>query len=114
MKLKVLDIAVIAFALLLAVLIWAAPQKKAEAPTAAVISADGKQQRISLPANEAISINGVDIIIEEYTAFVMESDCPDKTCVKTGTLTLAGQRSVCLPNRVIVSLEGNGAHVTVR
>lgn len=35
-----------------------------------------------------------------------ESDCPNQTCVNAGWLTKAGDRAVCLPNKVIITIEG--------
>ena len=37
---------------------------------------------------------------------VVESDCPTQDCVHTGEIYRAGQSIVCLPARIIVSLEG--------
>ena len=34
------------------------------------------------------------------------SDCPTQECVHTGKITRSGQSIVCLPARVIVTLEG--------
>ena len=42
-------------------------------------------------------------------ARVADSGCPDKTCVRAGILTQAGQSAVCLPGRVVLRLEGAGA-----
>ena len=39
---------------------------------------------------------------------VADSDCPTHDCVRTGTVSRAGQSIVCLPARVIVTLEGAG------
>lgn len=33
------------------------------------------------------------------------SDCPDKVCVRTGFIGQAGQKIVCLPNRITVSID---------
>ena len=35
-----------------------------------------------------------------------DADCRDQVCVRTGTLTHAGQAAVCLPHRVILKLTG--------
>lgn len=113
MKIKILDIAVFVFALVIAGSVRLLPKEKGQNPHTVVITFNGEEQRISLPANENINVNGVEIVIEDYTAFVKSSDCPDKTCVKTGVLKEAGQRAVCLPNRVIVYLEGGGVHAVV-
>ena len=37
---------------------------------------------------------------------VAESDCPTLDCVRTGVISRAGQSIVCLPGRIVVSLEG--------
>ena len=39
-------------------------------------------------------------------AAVTESDCPGQDCLHTGRITRAGQSIVCLPEQVIVTLEG--------
>lgn len=38
---------------------------------------------------------------------VTESDCPDKICVKTGFVSREGEAAVCMPNRVIITVEGD-------
>ena len=37
---------------------------------------------------------------------VSRSDCPTQDCVHTGVITRSGQSIVCLPGRVIITLEG--------
>lgn len=57
--------------------------------------------------------NGVTNVIEiegKQVRFA-QSDCPDQVCVRTGTLTRAGQIAVCLPTRVTVRIFG--AHTVV-
>lgn len=118
MKIKAGDIIIIAICAVIAVSLWLIPSafiKKEASPRYAVIEANGKEAyRIALPANKTeYEINGVEIIIEDCTAYVKQSDCPDKTCVKTGVLTASGERAVCLPNRVMVYLEGGKGNDTV-
>ena len=41
---------------------------------------------------------------------IVESDCPDKTCVHSGFIHRPGQMAVCLPNRVSLTVQrGMGA-----
>ena len=40
---------------------------------------------------------------------VAQSDCPGGDCVRTGTITRAGQSIVCLPEQVVVQLTGASA-----
>ena len=53
------------------------------------------------------------LVIENGTARMEEADCPDRTCVRTGRIRYAGQRIVCLPNRVTVTVTGDGTDLTV-
>ena len=48
----------------------------------------------------------IDIVIDENGAYVRDVVCPDKVCQKTGLISKAGQSIVCLPNRVVVYIEG--------
>ena len=48
------------------------------------------------------------LVIHEGTAAVTEADCPDKVCVREGRIRWSGQSIVCLPHRLVVSIEGNG------
>ena len=40
---------------------------------------------------------------------VASSDCPTRDCVRTGTISKAGQAIVCLPGRIVVTVEGVAA-----
>ncbi len=46
-------------------------------------------------------------ILETGKVRVMESTCRDKICVRTGWIRRPGQAIVCLPNRIVVRLEGS-------
>lgn len=37
---------------------------------------------------------------------VAETSCPGEDCLHTGTITDAGRQVICLPNRLIVTLQG--------
>ena len=37
----------------------------------------------------------------------LESNCPDKICVRTGFVTRAGQTAVCLPNKAVLRILPN-------
>ena len=57
--------------------------------------------------------NGVEVVtntlvIEDGVAYLSYADCPDKTCVKTGKIKYIGQSIVCLPNKLAVSVIGEG------
>ncbi|MDO4862916.1 MAG: NusG domain II-containing protein [Ruminococcus sp.] len=41
---------------------------------------------------------------EGNTIRISEADCPDKTCIKTGTLQYENVPIVCLPHRLVIKL----------
>ena len=51
--------------------------------------------------------NGTNVlVIENGTARLIESQCPDHTCEQMGKGRYVGQTIVCLPNRVTVTVTG--------
>lgn len=79
----------------------------------AVITQDGKIiKQINLTALKSPESVYIDepvkqvIRAEQGKIRFMESDCPNQTCVKTGWLTKAGDRAVCLPSKVVVTIIG--------
>lgn len=48
------------------------------------------------------------LVIEDGRAFMKSADCPDKTCVRSRAVSKVGESIVCLPNRVSVSVVGDG------
>ena len=52
------------------------------------------------------------LVIEEGRACVRNSDCPDHLCEGMGWIDSSGESIVCLPNRVVVTVEaGEGGEV---
>ncbi len=48
------------------------------------------------------------LVISEGAAEVTEADCPDKVCMREGRIRWSGQTIVCLPHRLVISVEGKG------
>lgn len=75
----------------------------------AVISLSGKEVfRRSLSEEGEFTVPGIPGMrfeIRDGGVRVFSSDCPDKLCVKTGLVTYEEMSAVCLPNRVIVTVE---------
>lgn len=68
------------------------------------------EQRLSEDADPfefTVEDTAVVISVHGTTVAVVSSDCPDQTCVLTGTLQKAGDTAVCLPNQVIVRILGS-------
>ncbi|MDI6638910.1 MAG: NusG domain II-containing protein, partial [Bacillota bacterium] len=59
---------------------------------------------VDVPADRGRTV--VVEIAEDGRARVRASDCPDKVCVKTGWIEHPGEVIVCLPNRVVVKIQG--------
>ncbi len=51
----------------------------------------------------------VTVRLEKDAAAIAASDCEDKICVNTGTLTRAGQSAVCLPAEISLEIVGDGS-----
>ncbi|MDH5175011.1 MAG: NusG domain II-containing protein [Elusimicrobiota bacterium] len=67
-------------------------------------------QKVSLEINKRINVEGekgrVVIEVKEGRVRVVESSCFQKICVNTGWINKPGQNIVCLPNKVLVTIEG--------
>ena len=53
--------------------------------------------------------NGTNVlVIEKGEAYLNYSSCPDHTCENTGKIRYVGQTIICLPNRVSITVTGDG------
>ena len=75
----------------------------------AVILQDGKEIcRVDLSRvteSYTIPLDGNTILVEPGAVCMQSASCPDKLCIKQGTLHSVG-RIVCLPNRVVIEIVG--------
>ena len=74
-----------------------------------IVRVDGEETcRYLLSEDGEYSLNGGSnlLVINDGKAYVSYADCPDKVCVRTGKISLSGERIVCLPNRVEIFVEG--------
>ena len=65
----------------------------------------------ALNEEKTVTIDGtyhLTIALTEEGVQVTESDCPTQDCVRTGTISRPGQSIVCLPEQVVVRLDGEG------
>lgn len=46
------------------------------------------------------------ICVQEGKAFFSESPCPNKICVETGKISRSGDFAACLPNDVMIVIDG--------
>lgn len=46
------------------------------------------------------------LVIGNGKAFIKEADCPDRLCVKQKAVSRQGESLICLPHRLVVTVEG--------
>lgn len=86
-----------------------------------VITVDGEEYgRFSLEETQTIEIQNPSgevtnvLQIENGAAKMIEATCPDKLCIHQREIKSTAGTIVCLPNRVVVSIEGrSGSDVDV-
>ncbi|MDD3894878.1 MAG: NusG domain II-containing protein [Syntrophomonadaceae bacterium] len=84
----------------------------------AVITQDGKEiKKIDLSVvkdPEYVYINsGTKQVIcaEKDRIRFLASECPDRICVRTGWLTKAGHKAVCVPSKTVITIVGESKPV---
>jgi len=68
-----------------------------------LLEPSGEKREITVQGLRGESVIRVD---GSYISFIA-SACPDKLCIKMGAKSRPGEVLVCLPNRVVVRIEGN-------
>ena len=90
---------------------WFGNEQTGEAETLVVQYAGNTPLEYSLQEERLITIEGAigDSIIEisQGKARFVHSSCRNQFCVFHGWLTIAGDTTACLPNRISLSLKGN-------
>ena len=74
----------------------------------AVIRVDGELYgEYDLSKDQTIDIQGTNTLeIHDGKARMSSADCPDKLCVHQKAVSRDGESIICLPNKVVVSIEG--------
>jgi len=76
-----------------------------------LIQVDGKDfLRLSLNENRIVRVSGpigISIVeIKDRRVRMLSSPCPDKLCIKEGYIDKTGQVIICIPNRIVIKIEG--------
>ena len=108
------DLLVVAVVLALAGLCFAGFTLKGSSDAlVAVVSIEGTEvERFALAprADQQYQNRGCCLTLhyspEQQGLQVTEADCPGQDCVRTGVITRAGQSIVCLPGRIMITLQG--------
>jgi len=99
--------------LVLSLLSIAVVDRLAGTGSLAVVEVAGQESsRLDLSVDGQRVIKGLlgDTIVQvrEGKVRVVKSACPHKICVRTGWVSKSGNLIVCVPNRVVVRVEGEG------
>lgn len=114
---KKADFAVIAAVVLLAAVFFGVNARNGSRAVAGdakvIVMSEGKlygQYRLDTDQTIKLSTEGHynQIRIEDGKVWMEEADCHDQICVDTREAVRPGESIVCLPNRVIVRVEGSG------
>lgn len=77
-----------------------------------VLSAPVGETVVSLSRDAVYELQGatgvVTVEVHDGSVSVVESDCPDHTCVRTGAISAPGSVIACVPNGVVVRIGGEG------
>jgi hypothetical protein len=111
------DIAVVGILAAAGILLWVLSSASGGYGTTAEIyykSELVKRIDLSSGKDESFSVDGLpNVVFHQYadgSSSFVQSDCPDKICIKSGRLRLVGQMAACLPNQVYVKITGKGPH----
>ena len=75
----------------------------------AVVTVEGREiGRYPLKKSGTFPLNGGTniLVVENGEAWVSEANCPDKVCMGMGKISRNGEFIACLPNRLLVVVEG--------
>ncbi len=75
----------------------------------AVVTVEGREVgRYPLSKNGTFPLNGGTniLVVENGEAWVSEANCPDKVCMGMGKISRNGEFIACLPNRLLIVVEG--------
>ena len=92
------------FAMVATKVLWGQLQEKG---ATAVVTVDGEEYyRSSLFIEKEIAIDDRNtLVIKEGRADMIFADCPDQICVKHAPISNVGETIICLPNKVVVTIE---------
>lgn len=101
---------VLSVILLSAALLLPSHLSKAGSGAAALVYVDSVQtMRIPLSENGEYALTGAVVAeVSDGALRILDSDCPDQFCVRSGFIRRSGQTLVCLPNRVLVRIVSAG------
>lgn len=75
--------------------------------TTVVVSIGGEEYgRYSLLKEQVVQINDTNtLVIHNHEADMLFAECPDQICVKNTPISGTDENIICLPNKVVVTIE---------
>jgi hypothetical protein len=73
------------------------------------VTVDGGESHLyPLEVDGEYSLNGGTnvLVIKDGKAYMSHADCPDKVCVNSGRISYTGEKIICLPNKVFITVVG--------
>ena len=113
-KKLIADIILIASVLLVGLSVFLIVSLTKEVGNSVRVSVDGRVVgEYSLSVDGEYSLNGGTniLVIKGGRAYMKYADCPDGLCINQGEAYKVGQKIVCLPNRVMVEVVGEGEEI---
>ena len=56
---------------------------------------------------ESMLSTGNKLLIKDGKVYIYEADCPDKLCIKQGSIDKVNESIICLPNKLVVRIIQN-------
>lgn len=104
------DVIVILLCLLLAALSFFMLKKNGGGKKTLAVEAAGKEYSYSMDQDGVYQVQGrlgLSVLeVKDGTARFLESPCPTKSCVQHSAISSVGEWSACLPNEVLIRIEG--------
>ncbi len=105
MKWRCADFIVIAVVLICALGIWLYPAMSSTG-TYAEIQQMGNVHKLPLGTDTTLQIENATVIVKDGAIAISSAECPDQVCVKTGAISREGESIVCVPNKIVITIEG--------
>ena len=106
------DLLLVGGLLLAAALLWILARPGGTGGWAVVVEDGEETVRYPLDVEQTVTIGGDDynvLRIAGGEASIVEANCGDHTCVRTGAISREGETIVCLPHRLVIRIEGGEA-----
>jgi len=110
-RIKILDLFIILLALVFTLSSAYAAYVKPENTVRVLIRGQDREWTFPLDTNETVTVKGplgdTVVKISDGKAWIESSPCDNQTCVGMGHVHRQGQWALCLPNKVMLVIEGS-------